>query len=135
MTTEKNFCSPNVNWDHKLLITESCIEIGPVVVELLPSKEANKQSDKFLEIYKHVVLVLLLLLNQQRGCQESILIRLLKSTAYRPRNTRVDRKVKLNNFFLSWYRGCDVEISPRYCLKFSLKTQFFMCSSSERSVN
>ena len=33
-------------------------------------------------------------------------------------------------FFLHWYCGWDVEISPRYSLKFSLQTQcfFFMCN-------
>ena len=33
LTTEKN-CSLKSNWDHKLLIMESYIEISPVVLEL-----------------------------------------------------------------------------------------------------
>ena len=51
--------------------------------------------------------------------------------------TWVYREVTHNNFFLHWNSEWDVEISLKYTLKFSLQTQsfFFMCSSSERSVN
>ena len=47
------------NWDHKLLIMESYIEIGQVVLELYPKEQANELSDNLLEFYKHDLLFLL----------------------------------------------------------------------------
>ena len=48
--TRKLFCSLTSNRDHKLLIIESWIEIGPLVFELWPKKRVNELSDKYLEI-------------------------------------------------------------------------------------
>ena len=53
-------CSLKPNWDHKLLIMESYIEISPVFLEFWSKKEANELSDNFLEFYKDDVLFLLL---------------------------------------------------------------------------
>ena len=73
-----------------LLIIESCVEIGPLVLELKPNKRANELSDKLLEIYKHVELIYVLvavLLNHQTGRKKKKhYYQSSQYTAYRPRN-------------------------------------------------
>ena len=63
---------------------------GQVVLELKAKKQTDKLRDNFLKISTCSIVFIGMLLNQEKGRQESIVVSQLKSTAYRNKYLKLD---------------------------------------------